>query len=260
MKHLCAGISFSISLFIVISMANAQLLGIRWDNSWLVSFNPDTGSITNYHVQLNSNESFRGLTYDPNHKELYASSQVSLNLYSINPASLNVKLIGRMNSTGDISSLAYNPRNNTLYAMAVNVFGKSELLSVNVKNAALSKIGEIQAPYVNSISYNEMTGQLNAYAVYGSGSWDSPFKSSVVSIDPSNANMTTLFETPYHTILGLAKKPGENSFYTWVNWSTHFYAKVDMSGQTIIPLGNADSVFVASDAMIYRSFSIRNLR
>jgi len=144
--------------------------------------------------------------------------------------------------------------------MAVNVFGKSELFSVNVTNAALSKIGEIQALFVNSISYNEITGLLNAYAVYGSGSWESPFKSFVVSIHPSNANMTTLFETPHHTILGLAKKPGENSFYTWVNWTTHFYAKVDMNGQTIIPLGNADSVLVASDAMIYRSFSIRNLR
>jgi WD40 repeat protein len=243
------------ALFGFISDADAALVGIRWDSGWLVTFDPETGTLLEWHTRVGPG-SFRGLTYDPVNGLLYASSQVIKDLYSIDPMSLNVQRIGKMNVPGDVSSLAYDTNAGMLYTAAVNVKGKSQLFSVNTKNASTVLIGDLPAPYVSSISFNPDDGKLYAYATYGSGSWDSPFKSSVVRIDPSNAAMTTLFETPYHTILGLAKVPGENTYYTWVNWTEHWYARVNVDDSSILTLANSDSVGVTSDAMVYRNFYV----
>jgi hypothetical protein len=68
--------------------------------------------------------------------------------------------------------------------------------------------------------------------------------------------MTTLFETPYHTIMGLAKKPGENTYFSWVNWTSHFYGEVNLDTKNIVSRANSDTVGVTSDAMIYRNFYV----
>src|SRR6266702_576484 len=70
-----------------------KILGITWDKSVLVSFDPITGTITEKHAWLNPNENFVGLAYDSNRNRLYALSQVSRNLYSIDPLTRDVKLI-----------------------------------------------------------------------------------------------------------------------------------------------------------------------
>jgi hypothetical protein len=92
--------------------------------------------------------------------------------------------------------------------------------------------------------------------VYGSGNWDSAYKASIVTIDPVTAAMTKVFETTYHTIMGLAKKPGENAYFSWINWTTHFYGEVNLNTKNITVRANSDAVNVISGAMIYRNFYV----
>jgi len=251
------------------AQADTQILRITWGRSKLVTFDPYSGSITQFHVQLNPDESFRGLTYDSTNDILYALSQVDHNLYSIDPHTLNIQFIGRLsyygsNSwEGDSAALAYDPNTDTLYtSISHNHWppGRddlwSELVIINRETAELTSVGHITNGYVNSTTYNRDDGFIYAYAVYGSGSWDSPYKSSLVKINPNDASMNTLFETPYHATLGLAKIPNQNVFISWVNWTSHFYGEVNLDSQIITPLGNSDSVGVSSDAMLYKSFYV----
>ncbi len=240
-------------IFSVVSLthANTEILGITWGDSKLVTFDPYSGNIIQEHLQLNPNESFRGLAYDSNHDNLYASSQGNGNLYSINPKTLEITFIGKFDKIGDVTSLTYDPNTDTLYAAAGGKIHK-----VNVNNAELTTISEELAPCLNSLSYNDKDGQFYAYVVDESGSWDSPYKSRLVRINPIDATMTTLFETPYHTILGLAKIPDQNVFITWINWDSHFYGEVKLNTQKIFPLGNKDPVGVNSNAIIYKNFYV----
>jgi hypothetical protein len=45
------------------------------------------------------------------------------------------------------------------------------------------------------------------------------------------------------------------TFFSWVNWTTHFYGETDLATETILPLGDADSVDVIS-AMLYKDFPL----
>jgi len=242
------------------------VLGIRWKDGWLVTFDPGSGIIKEWHTRL-PQESFRGLTYDPVHNMLYALAQGSKNLYSIDPLSLNVHKIGKVDvgePGGDVSSLAYNPQSGLLYLAAVNVPGagaqKSQLFRVDPATAAATLIGDISVTFLNSISFNPDDGQIYAYALNAppgdSGAWDSPLKSRLVRIDPATAAMIEVFQTPYHTIMGLAKLNNKNMYYTWVNWTQHYYALVDVATAQVTLLANSDSVGVTSDAMICRDFRV----
>ena len=159
----------------------------------------------------------------------------------------------------DIGGITYDPSKDILYVTLIRVDnGSSDLLTVNVANASVSKVGTITNGYCFSPSFNKNDGRIYGLVLYGSGSWDSPYKSSVVSINPNDMSVITLFETPYHTILGLVKKPDENIFYSWVNWTSHFYGKINLDTENILPLGNSDSVGVASDAFVFRDFYVRS--
>jgi hypothetical protein len=78
----------------------------------------------------------------------------------------------------------------------------------------------------------------------------------VVRIDPADGSMTTLFETPYHTIMGLAGASGEDTYYTWINSTEHWYGLVDVNDASVTLLANSAAVGVTSDAMICRNFFI----
>ena len=273
--------------------------------SELISFSPETGIITRKFLQLDKKECFRGLAYDSKNKMLYALSQGNWNLYAIDPTNLQTELIGKLdikalplskNTWGkDIGGLTYDPGSDIFYASVshwssnqTNIL--SELVTFDPRIPARGKrigknkkrmieaksVGIITYGYVSSVSFNEDDGQIYALAVNKSSSWDSPYVSSLVRINPENANMKTLFETKLksdkiHTILGLAKKPAqkiakksdENIFYTWVNLTSHIYAKVDVNKKTVIPFigsdgkpASSDPIGVNSDAMLYKNFKI----
>lgn len=190
------------------------------------------------------------------------------NLYSINAITLEISLIGRMNIGGtrpwnDANPLAYDSDTDTLYTVVTywNSYPNGpfwgQLGRVNVSNAEVTIIGNIIPGIVGSLSYNEEDKQLYGLVVYGSGSWDSPYKTNVIRINPTDASVDTLFETPYHTMLGFAQKPGENIYYSWINWTTHFYGKVNLNTQTIKQLGNSDPVDVIA-AMVYKDFFLKS--
>ena len=136
----------------------------------------------------------------------------------------------------------------------------SELYEVNVSTGELVKVGDINGPFITSLSHNQADGNLYGLAVYGTGPWDSPYKSHAVKINPQNGNMDVLFETPYHSILGFARKPGGNPgiYYAWVNWTSHFYGEVNINAQTVTSLENADPVGVIS-AMAYKNFPVASI-
>ncbi len=235
-----------------------KILGITWDKSVLISFDPYTGAIIEKHAWLNPQESFVGLAFDYNRNMLYALSQVTCNLYSINPITRDVRLIGKLNINGqDVSGLSYDAASDTLYSVVL-YFSldykklRSELVKVNINNASVTVVGKIADGLCNSLSWREDDGQLNSYIKYGSG----PYKNSIVSINPNTAALTTLFETTYDTIMGLAKKPGQNIYFSWISWTSHFYGEVNLDTKIITACANSDVVDVTSGAMINRNFYV----
>lgn len=239
-----------------------KILGITWNKSVLVSFDPYTGTIIETHAWPKPSENFVGLAYDYNRNKLYALSQASCNLYSVDPITRDVNFIGKLNINGqDVSGLSYDPTNDTLYTMVLYFSSdyknlRSELAKVNINNANATVVGKIADGLGDSLCWREYDGQLNSYIAYGSGSWDCPYKASIVSIEPTTAAMTTIFETSYHAITGLAKKPGQDAYFSWINWTTHFYGEVNLNTKNITARANSDAVNVISGAMIYRNFYV----
>jgi len=244
------------------------LLGATWNTSRLVSFDPETGVVTEVHAQLNPYESFRGLAYDANHDVLYALSQVENNLYRIDPMTVEIAHIGNLHidravSWGeDAGALAYDPVGDILYTVVDHWSSDhqaywSELCTIDVDSAELTIVGEIQGAHVSSLAYNEDDGELYGLALleWCGGSWDSPCMSHVVRLDPETAELDVLFETPYHTMLGFAKRPGFDRYYSWINTTSHLYGETDLDGETVSFLGDADAVGVVS-ALLCGDFSV----
>ncbi|MDH4232594.1 MAG: hypothetical protein OEW04_11280 [Nitrospirota bacterium] len=248
------------------------LLGITWGDSTLVSFDPYAGVITQVHAYLNPAEGFRGVAHAPNRGKLYALSQGSWNLYEIDPLTLNIRHIGKLDintsaSWGeDIGGLSYDPGTDSLYTVASH-WGAyytgiwSELVRINIADAKTTTVGYLSEGFCDSLVFNEDDGQLYGILIQVDDPWSIFFRSVLVAIDPGSAAMTELFELPYRTIMGLAKKPGEKKFYSWVNseWG-HFYGLLDLDAQTATLLGGSDSVDVVSDAMTYKDFDVSSLQ
>lgn len=264
MEHWNRRHTFGLLLVLILSVGvgRADVLGITFTNSWLVSFDPQSGVISQWHTQLDPIERFVGLAYNPTTSTIYASAQVSDNLYSIDPISLQTKKLGSKQVGGgvDITSLAFDTNNGVLYATAVDGFGNSRLYAIETGSGVSPiLVGTLDAPYVDSLSFNPDDGNLYGYSVPCSGPADSPCKASLIRIDPSDAQVTTLFQTPYHTVLGLAKIPGEDAYYTWVNSTSHTYGRLDVATSTISLLGDSDPVGVDSPAMIYQDFFVSSV-
>ena len=237
-----------------------SIIGITSNKSVLVSFDPARGIITAKHAWLDPTQIFVGLTYDYGRNMLYAVSQApSLNLYSVNPLTRDVTLIGQLTINGDdVSGLAYDPLSGTLYTLILHLGTplRTDLARVNPDNLQITVVGTMANVLGESLCWRDIDGQLNAYTVQCGGSWDSPYKASMVTIDPTTAAMTVVFETPYHTIMGLAKKPGQDAYFSWVNWTSHFYADVNLSSKQVLTMGNSDPVGVVSGAMISKTFYV----
>jgi hypothetical protein len=276
MKKIKKYFVFTISLLVIMEgslfiypkllQADVELLGIISNLGKLVSFDPYSSTILKEHVQLSRLPGWNGLTYDYNRTMLYALRSDN-ELYSIDPNSLKISLIGILNRNGTedrhtATALTYNSLTDTLYTVTINSNGPydtplgSELSKVNIDNAELTTIGNISG-HIIALSFDDNDGQLYGLVYYGIGPWDSPDKAHVIRVNPENATTEILFETSYHTMGGLVKKPDRNSniFYSWINWTTHFYGEVNLDTKTITPLGDADAVGVIS-AMCYKDFFV----
>ena len=248
--------------------ADGDLVGVTWSDSVLISFDPESATVSQRHVQLNPYEAFRALAYDRNHGILYALAQGTQNLYAIRANTAQARHVGNLRidtrapGFEDAGALAYDPRTDTLYTAVEHWQGPnftriySEICKVDVTNGALTTVGRIDGPFIESLSFDEVDGTLYGLAVFGSGPFDSPFKTHVARIDPETAAMELLFETPYHTMLGLASRR-PLSFISWVNWTTQFYVETDLVTRSVTPLGISDEVGVLS-AMIRQDFELGN--
>ncbi len=218
------------------------------------------------HAQLNPYEAFRALAHDRNHGVIYALAQGSQNLYAIRTDTAQIRHIGNLRidtrtpGFEDAGALAYDPHTDTLFTAVEHWQGPnftriySEICKVDVTNGALTTLGRIDGPFIESLAFDEVEGTLYGLAVFGSGPFDSPFKTHVARIDPQTAAMELLFETPYHTMLGLASRR-PLSFISWVNWTTQFYVETDLVTQSVTPLGASDNLDVLS-AMIAKEFPL----
>lgn len=234
-----------------------KILGITWSKSVLVSFDPYSGEITEKHAWL-PEENFRGFAYNYNQNLMYALSQVNWNLYSIDPLTRNVAFIGKLNiSNGsqDIGGLTYDPIKDTLYTTVGNTDGTlSELVRIDMNSAQVTVIGKIVNGFCFSLCWSDYDSQIKGFVKYGSGAG---YPTSVVSINPDTAAMTTLFQTSYDIIMGLAKKPGGNQYFSWINATNgHFYGEVNLTTKDVKILSKSDSVGVTSDAMIFKNFCL----
>ena len=235
------------------------ILGITWNGSVLVSFDPVTGVIHQKHAWLPPSENFVGLAYDDRRNVLYAVAQVTRNLYAIDPLTRDVRLVGSVNGGGyDVAGLTYDPVRDVLYTVILRggTPSFSDLAIVNRDTAAATVVGKVSDGLCVGICWRDSDAQLNGIVVPGDGPWDSPLKASCVTIDPTTGTATPIFQTTYHTIMGLARFPGKNGFVSWVNWTTHFYADVDLNAKTVTPLAQSDPVGVSSSAMLLRSFYV----
>jgi hypothetical protein len=242
------------------------LLGITWNGSRLVSFDPRSGSVIGQHLQLNPYESFRALTYDRIHGLLYAMPQSTQNLYVVDVQTLELRHIGNLHidkrgpGFEDAASLAYDSRTDTLYTAIQHWEGWdishfwSELCTIDPQSGALTPVGRIDNLLIDSLAYGEADGWLYGLGVYASGSWDSPDKTQVVRIDPGTAATEILFATPYHTMLGLAM-PQPSTFVSWINWTSHFYGETNLDTEITTTLGESNVVDVVS-AVVTRDFPL----
>jgi hypothetical protein len=239
------------------STTRGTLFGVTWSGSVLLSFDPNAGTVLQRHLQLNPREAFTALAYDSIRRRLFALPQDTKNLYIIDTDSLTMTHVGSLqvdpypNELTDTVSLAYNPVTNTLYT----VVGRwrsypdgpvsGDLATVNQSTGELSILGTIGEGWVVSLAFMPTDGHLYGLVVDGAGSWDSPYPTRVVRIDPQTATSETLFATPYHTMMGMAFQD-PSTFFSWINWTSHFYGLTEMTAHAISQLGDADPVGVIS--------------
>lgn len=242
------------------------LLGVDWATSDLVSFDPRAGTIITDYMPLNPPGSYTGLAYDRNHHLLYAIPQDSHTLTVIDTDSLRtvnilpLRVDPRVQGLIDTVALAYDPVLDRLFTVLavwtdypVGAI-TSQLVAIDRITGELAPVGPIDGPWIESLAFSETDWKLYAVGVYGAGSWDSPNLTTILRIDPDTGQSETLFETPYHTMLGLALRE-PSTFFSWINWTSHFYGVTDFTTHTVTPLADSESVGVI-DAMVYKTFSL----
>ncbi len=244
------------------------LVGITWQDSLLVTFDPAQGEIVETHLQLNPHERFRGLAYDRLHHRLYALAQASNNLYLIDPSRPGVQHLGNLRldrvpgENLDAGGLTYDAVSDRLLVTVEHWSGEggtgawSELAEVDVSSSSVHRIGVVDGTFLTSVAFDEGSGQLIGLAVDGAGAWDDPRLSRVVRIDPETAETVSLLETPFHTVMGVALAGGSR-FHSWVNGPEHFFALIDPAAGTFSMQGSSARAAVFS-AMVMREFPIRS--
>lgn len=242
------------------------LVGVTWSDGTLVSFDPSTGATLQRHVQIDPSQSFIALAHDRNHGKLYALSQGDHTLYTLNSDTLRLANVVPLRidrpvpGVTDVTSLAYDPFTDTLYTTIGHWDSYpegpiwDELARVDPWTGDLTVLGRIDGPWIASLAFSETDRVLFALGVYGAGSWDSPDATHVIRIDPSTAAFDTLYVMPYHTVLGMAlKEPA--TFFSWINWTSHFFGQTDFPALSLTPLGSDESSG-AIGAMLVRTFDL----
>jgi hypothetical protein len=258
----CGGAAISLAQ----TSSDDILVGVTSSDGSLVSFDPASGAILQYHVQIDPDESFTGLAYDRNHRKLYALTQGDHLLYTLNADTLQLANVTPLRidpsvpGLTDVTSLAYDPATDTLYA-AIGHWDSypegpiwDELARVDPWTGALTVLGRIDGPWIAGLAFSETERVLYALGVYGAGSWDSPDTTHVIRINPSTAAFGTVYVTPYHAMLGMAlKEPG--SIFSWINWTSHFFGETDVPALRLTQLGS-DEASGAIGAMLVRTFPL----
>ena len=195
--------------------AEDTLLGVGY-RSVLVSFDPHAGVTLEQHLQLNPHEIFGWLAYDPSHHRLYALARNTENLYWIDTETLQITHVGNLHvestAPGQVASamaLAYDPSTDTLYTTVAHYeapsFGNlwSELCSVDPATGALPVcLARINGPVIDALAFGLADGQLHGLALFDPLNKES--RAHVVQINTGSGQMESLFQTPYHTVMGLA--------------------------------------------------------
>jgi hypothetical protein len=250
----------------VVPAATETLLGVTWQDSLLVSFDPSTGENVTTHRALDPDVAYTGLAYDRNHHRLYAMPQDVGRVDVIDTDTLQtvdrlyLRIDPRVNGGSETVTLAYDPIRDLLYTVVGHWMNYpagpiwSELATIDTGSGALTIVGRIDGPWISSLAFSETGGQLYGIGVSGADTSDSADPARILRIDPVTAEVVPQFTTPYHSILGLAVRE-PFSFFSWINWDEHSYGLTDLLTQTVTLLGSSDAAG-AIVAMVREDFSL----
>ncbi|HET8946552.1 MAG TPA: hypothetical protein VFQ07_06185, partial [Candidatus Polarisedimenticolia bacterium] len=251
------------------------LVGVTWADGTLVSLDPASGAILHTYVPIDPTESFIALAFDRNHGRLHALSQGDHILYTLDTTTLQLanvvplRIVSRAAedvgssaaaTVTEVTSLAYDPITDTLYAAVgrwTNYpvgFISDDLVRVDPWTGDLTVVGRIDGPWITSLAFSETERVLYGLGVIAAGPWDNPDLARVIRIDPATAGAETVSVTPYHVMLGMAlDEPG--SFFSWINASSHFFARTDIPASSLTPLAG-DEAGGSVGAMLLKTFDL----
>jgi hypothetical protein len=246
--------------------AGETLLGVTWQDSLLVSFDPYTGEVLATHRALDPDVAYSGLAYDRNHHRLFAMPQDAGLVDVIDTDTLQtvdrlyLRVDPRVPGGSETVTLAYDPNRDLLYTLVGHWTNYpagpiwSELATIDTGSGAIAIVGRIDGPWISSLAFSDTDGFLYGIGVTGADVSDGADPAWLLRIDPSTAEVAPMFATPYHSILGLAVRE-PFSFYSWISSDEHSYGLTDLPTQTVALLGGSDAAGVIV-AMVREDFSL----
>jgi len=269
--------SLCLSLLLLPSArADDTLLSITPDG-WLVSFNPRTGAITQFHLQFQPNHKVTGAVWDDIDRKIYLTVSDALkdftptnnNIYTVDPVSLIfTKVTGIPDLAATIGGVTLEPRSHNLLVASQG----GDLYLVDRHTGAVRVAGTLGADSsteITGLSFDSNNRFLYTLSFRHLGG---PVEMRLARFDlngaePSKGISLTLPPAPRNaTLAGLVPAPGGNSFYTATFFpdtqgvqsdpATTTFGLLDTESGRVTNLGSAywGDYFVAP--VLYRNFEI----
>lgn len=220
-------------------------------NGSLVSVDPQTGAILQYHLQPAGNL----LAYDPVHGLLYSLpgiAQTPGNLFIIDPTTLQVTKVPLTSGwAGQLfDSIAYDSVAGLLYATAgyYSTPGSTQIYRLDTTTGAVTPVATLTGG-MTSLTYDHTAGILYGISTplgsEGTGSL------SVVRIEPRTGLLITVYtsHTPFE-FQAIAVIPGTSSFYTLAAGS---FQRLDAATGIKAVLGSATGL---TGEILFQDFSV----
>jgi hypothetical protein len=211
--------------------ADDTLITISPDG-WLVSFNPRTGAITEFHNRLPPDFVVRGTAWHDVDKKIYIAVQPTINgrfapttppfsvLYTLDPETLELtKAADITGISQEVSGIAVNPASHTMVAAVTSGVGAASLYTIDPRSGLATLLTDLPIRSDNSIrglSF-DADGRF-LYGLYYAISWNlaAPQSTNLFRIDLTNAQPPLLqsLDPAMGALTGLVLIPGTTSFYT----------------------------------------------
>jgi hypothetical protein len=276
---------FSLGLSLLLlpcARADDTLISLTPDR-WLVSFNPRTGAITQFHLKLPPNYLVTGAVWDDIDRKIYLTVEAELfqpppgyrsgnAIYAVDPAGLAFTKVTEIpDLAGSIAGVTLEPRSHNLL-VALRAPGGGDLYLVDRHTGGVMVEGTLGGDFSTEItglsfdSNNRFLYTLSFRRVGG------PVQMTLARFDltgaePPKGIPLTLPPAPQNaTLMGLVPAPGGNSFYTATRFpdtqgvqsdpATSTFGRLDSESGRVTNLGSAYWGGFSVAPLLYRSFEI----